>query len=157
MKSVARRFGEGVAAKRLSEVAKLLAPDFVYHAPGFPEIRGPREWEALTGAFFANSPNLQFGIDEQVAEEQTVVTRYTWRTVFEREFMGMSPNGQELAVHAVQIDHMDESGKITEQWLFDDYLGLFRQLRAVPIALLQDRMEVPGGIGERPVPVLPGK
>jgi len=152
-KALARSFTQHLSKKEIPEAAKMLAPDFRYRAPGFPELSGPKEWQTLMSFFAANSPRLQFNVEEQIAEGNTVVTRYTWHTVHEREFMGMAPTGKHLTLASIAL-HRVRDGKITEEFVLDDYLGLFRQIGAIPIALVQHQMEVAGGeLGVRAVPV----
>jgi predicted ester cyclase len=152
-KKLTHTFADYLVNKKVAEAAKMLAPDVVYKAPGFPEIRGPQEWQALTSQFFANSPNLQMTMQESVAERSavalkggeatTVASRYVWNTVHEREFMGVPPTGKKLAVTSISMYRV-VNGKITEIYVLDDYLGLFRQLGSIPLAFLQDKMTIPG-------------
>ena len=142
-KAIARRFAESVSNKSVKEAAELLSDDFRYQAPGFPEVRGPQEWSQLMDAFYANSPQLNLSFNEQVAEGNSVVTRYTWTTVHENEFMGMPATGKKLVVSSLAL-HRVKNGKIVEQFVLDDYLSLFHQLGAVPLGLLQGEMTIPG-------------
>jgi steroid delta-isomerase-like uncharacterized protein len=152
-KALAKTFFQHVGSKRIGSAAELLAPDFVFHAPGFPDLRGPKEWQTLTEQFYANSPNLTMQVDEQIAEGNTVVTRVTWQTLHEREFMGLPPTGKRLVVQSVVVHHMNDDGQIVEEFVMDDYLGMIRQLGALPLNLLQEKMDVPGGLGVRSVPI----
>lgn len=152
-KTVARSFFSHIEEKQISRAAEMLAPNFVYRAPGFPELQGPSEWATLMGAFHASSPQLQIHVEEQVAEGNTVITRMTCRTVHEHEFMGMPPTGRRLAWQSIAVHRFDDDGRITEEFVLDDYLGVFRQLGAVPLSILQETMDVPGGLGVRAVPV----
>jgi steroid delta-isomerase-like uncharacterized protein len=142
-KAVARQFAEHVSNRSVKEAAQLLSEDFRYQAPGFPEVRGPDEWAKLMDSFYANSPKLNMNFDSQIAEGNSVVTKYTWTTVHENEFMGMPPTGKELVVSSLSM-HTVEKGKIVHQFVLDDYLSLFHQLGAVPLGLLQGRMTIPG-------------
>ena len=150
-KALAQRFAEHLSAKDVKSAAELVSPSFAYHAPGFPALQGRDEWQGLMNYFAANSPQLNFNVEEQVAEGNTVVTRYTWNTVHENEFMGVPPTGKKLTVTSLSLLRV-ENGQITEQYVLDDYLGLFRQLGAIPLAFFQEKIEVPG-VGPRAVPV----
>jgi steroid delta-isomerase-like uncharacterized protein len=144
-KAVVGRFVAALANKQVDEAASLVAPNFVYEAPGFPQLQnGPEEFRQLMGAFYANSPRLQFKVESESAEANRVVTHYTWQTVHEREFMGMPPTGRTLTVSAIAMHEVDSSGRITRRFVLDDYLNLFRQLGAVPVGLLQESMVIPG-------------
>lgn len=157
-KQLTQTFADYLVRKDVKQAAKMLAPDVVYKAPGFPLIQGPKEWQQLTSQFFANSPNLQMNLQDSVAEQAApsaqakggattlVANRYVWNTVHEREFMGVPPTGKKLTVTSMSMYRV-VNGKIAEIYVLDDYLGLFRQLGAIPLAFLQDKMTVPG-VGE---------
>jgi steroid delta-isomerase-like uncharacterized protein len=146
-KALIHSFVEHLFNKRVEQAVSMLAPDFVYRAAGFPELRGPKEYAALYSQFFSNSPKLQFTMHDEVAEETQnggmVAIRYSWNTVHEREFMGLPPTGRKLSVIALALFRL-ENGKIAEVQVLDDYLGMMRQMGAIPISLFQQEMEVPG-------------
>jgi steroid delta-isomerase-like uncharacterized protein len=150
-KEVAAHFAYQLSQKEIRAATKLLADDFVYNAPGFPPLKGAKEWQGLAESFAANSPKLNLKPEEQVAERDTVITRYTWSTVHEREFMGMPPTGKTLVVTSLALNRVKD-GRITEHFVLDDYLGVFRQLGAIPLGFFQQQIDVPG-VGHRPVPV----
>ena len=150
-KATASQFITHFTNGRIPQAADMLAANFVFNAPGFPELKGPREWSTLMSAIYAASPKLKISVEEQAAEGNAVFSRYKWTSVHDHEFMGMPPTGKNLASTAISIVRLDNQKKITEYFVLDDYLTLFRQMGSIPLSLLQDRMDVPGGLGLRPV------
>lgn len=146
-KLVVRGFVDHLFNKRVEQAVTFLAPNFVYRASGHPELKGPKEYAALYAHFFAHSPSLQLTVHDEVAEDTQggglVAIRYSWNTVHEKEFMGLPPTGRKLSVVCLALFRI-ENGKITELHVLDDYLGMIRQLGAIPIRLFQQEMEVPG-------------
>ena len=64
----------------LDLVDEIYAPDYVLHTPVFPtgeEIRGPEGIKQLISRQQAAFPSLGFTVDDQIAEGDKVVTRYT--------------------------------------------------------------------------------
>ena len=77
-------------------------------------------------------PNLSCTIEEQVAEGEKVVSRWTVRGTHQGEFFGVAPTGNRVEFTGIQIDRFDESGKIVEERAEFDLLGAMRQVGAVP-------------------------
>src|SRR5215204_4414011 len=66
--------------------------------------------------FSAAFSDIRFIIEEQVAEADKVVTRYTVHATHDRkELLGVAPTGREMASMAIYI-HRISGGKITEEW-----------------------------------------
>src|ERR671920_1312511 len=58
---------------------------------------------------------VSFTIEEQIAEGDTVVTKYKERSVIRGEFGGLPPTGTEENFEGIYI-HRIADGKITEEW-----------------------------------------
>jgi predicted ester cyclase len=114
-KAVVRRFLEELAKGNLDVIDELAASDFVDRAlmPGQGSTREDfkRTIEEIHKAF----STLSFTIEEQVAEGDTVVTKYTERSVIRGEFGGLPPTGTEERFEGIYIHRMSD-GKITEEW-----------------------------------------
>jgi predicted SnoaL-like aldol condensation-catalyzing enzyme len=81
-------FGQG----KLESVDELLAPDYVSHAPGDPELnRGPEDIKQIVRAYHSAFPDIDFAVEMQVAEGDIVVTRWIARGIHRGEFMGIPP------------------------------------------------------------------
>ena len=66
-------FGQG----KLESVDELVAPDYVSHAPGDPELsRGPEDIKEIVRAYHSAFPDITFAVEKQVAEGDMVVTRW---------------------------------------------------------------------------------
>ncbi len=76
-------------------------------------------------------PDTQFVIDEQIAEGDRVMTRWTAHGTHKGEFPGIPVTGRKAEVSGVQVDRF-VNGKIVETWSVFDQLGLMQQLGAVP-------------------------
>jgi predicted ester cyclase len=53
------------------------------------------------------------------------------RGTHQREFMGVVPTGREITFAGVWLTHL-RGGKIKEQWVYFDALGLLQQVGAIP-------------------------
>jgi serine phosphatase RsbU (regulator of sigma subunit)/predicted ester cyclase len=115
-KAIARRFLEETMAKgNLDVIDELAAPDFVDRTllPGQGPTR--EDFKRSVAEALDTTPITSFTIEEQIAEGETVVTKYSHSSVQRREVMGIPPTEEEKTVSGIYI-HRISGGKITEEW-----------------------------------------
>jgi steroid delta-isomerase-like uncharacterized protein len=93
---------------------------------GYPEFERQHVLENNT-AF----PDTSVTVEDQVAEGDRVVTRWTFRGTHTGTYMGVPPSGRQLTVSGVHI-HRIVDGKIVEVWAYPDALGFLQQLGVIP-------------------------
>ena len=135
-KAIVRRFLEDAFGKgNLAVLDEIIAPDLVSGGPsalpGMPP--GPEGQKMLITAYRNAFPDIRFTIDEQVAEGNTVVTRWTGHGTHKGELAGLPPTGKQAAVVGIGVDRV-ENGKIVESWGLFDQFGMLQQLGAIPAA-----------------------
>ena len=132
-KTVARRvieevFGEG----RLDVADEIISTDFVGHDPALPEpTRGPEGLRQAAAGYRAAFSDLTCTVDQQVAEGDTVVTRWTARGTHDGDFFGIAPTGKQATVTGISIDRIVD-GKVVEDHTNWDTFGLMQQLGVIP-------------------------
>ncbi|MGW1073769.1 ester cyclase [Streptomyces sp. NPDC002537] len=131
-KATARRFFEDIAVGgNLDLIDTLFTADYHDHDIG-------KETDTTVGsrAFkedvtrWRKAFDFHFTRQDQLAEGDQVVTRWTWRGTHTGEFMGLAPTGRDVEMTGVTIFRFDD-GRITEGWWTYDLLRLARQLGAV--------------------------
>ena len=134
-KAVVRRFMEESFGEGKPElVDELLDPDFVRYDPYIEagEVRGAQTVKENIVWFHNAFPDLSCTIEEQVAEGEKVVSRWTLRGTHRGEFFGVAGTGNRVEFTGIQIDRFDEeSGKLVEERAEFDLLGALRQMGAV--------------------------
>jgi predicted ester cyclase len=66
--------------------------------------------------WFRNAfPDLSCTVEDQVAEGDNVVSRWTLRGTHRGDFFGVVGTGNRVEFTGIQIDRFDESGKIVEE------------------------------------------
>ncbi len=132
-KAIARRAIEELFNQGNLDVAdELIAPNYVNHDPVSPEeARGPEGFKQLVCGFRSAFPDLHFRIEDQIAEGDTAMTRWSALGTHQGELMGIAPTGNQVSVTGVGIDRI-AGGKIEETWVYYDALGMLRQLGVVP-------------------------
>jgi steroid delta-isomerase-like uncharacterized protein len=127
-----RLMEEAFSQGNMDVVDEIIAPDYLHHFPDSPEgVRGPEGMKELIGMFRGAFPDIEGTIDEQVAEEDKMVMRYTARGTHEGELQGIPPTGRRVTVMGVVMSRSG-GGKMVESWELYDNLGMMRQLGLVP-------------------------
>jgi steroid delta-isomerase-like uncharacterized protein len=134
-KAKVRRFlEEGFGQGKTELVDELLRSDFVCYDPNSEsgEIRGMDTIKGEIEYFHSAVPDLSFTVEDQVAEGDKVVSRYTATGTHQGEFFGVAGSGNRIEMSGIQIDRFDENGKMMEEWPEYDLLGAMRQMGAMP-------------------------
>jgi steroid delta-isomerase-like uncharacterized protein len=115
-------------------VDELLDADFVRYDPYIEagEVRGTQTVKDNIVWFRNAFPDLSCTIEEQVAEGEKVVSRWIIRGTHRGDFFGVGGTGNRVEFTGIQIDRLDESGKIVEERAEFDLLGALRQVGAIP-------------------------
>lgn len=133
-KAIIRRlFKEAFEQGNLAMLDEIIAPNQVNGGPGaLPEMpSGPEGTKMLITAYRNAFPDLHFTIDEQIAEGNTVVTRWTAHGTHQGELAGLPATGKPAAVVGLGVDRV-ENGKIVESWGLFDQFGMMQQLGVIP-------------------------
>jgi predicted ester cyclase len=127
-KTVIRRYYENAGNFDLQD--GLIADDRVDHAmpPGMP--KGPAGHRQFLAPWYAAFPDVQFTIEQILAEGDLVATHWTVRATHTGELMGIPATGKKVMMTGTVIDRIVD-GKIAESWVNNDQLGLFQQIGAV--------------------------
>ncbi len=131
-KVLARRFMEEVFNKRnLGAVDELVSDDCIDHTP-FPEQGPGRDGiKQAMGMILSAFSDMQMTVEDQVAEGDKVVTRWTARGTHTGDFMGVPPTGRATVTTGIGIDRYQD-GKVVESWNQFDALSLMQQLGVIP-------------------------
>ena len=132
-KEIVRRIVDGVWRDRdLTIIDQLIAEEYVGHDPTQPEpIRGRDGFRQFVGIYLSAFDDASVTIDDQIAEGDQVVTRWTGRGTHTGELMGIAPTGKEVTVSGLTVSRI-AGGKVAEEWELMDALGMLVQLGAVP-------------------------
>ena len=131
-KQVMIRFTEFINTASETLAAELISPDAIFHVPGRPEpMRGPAGYLAIIQMMRGGFPDIQWTLEEMVAEGDKVAARFTMRGTHLGTFFGTASTGKKIAVQALNIYRLAR-GQIIEETGQPDLLGLLQQIGAVP-------------------------
>lgn len=124
-KALVRRWTEEVVSKgNLAAVGDFMAPTYVAHAPGVPDIKGPDGFRQFLTTVRTAFPDFHSTIEDMIAEGDKVAVRFTNRGTQKGEYRGVAPTGKEMTWTLLLIIHI-ANGKFQETWQISD---LGRQL-----------------------------
>jgi steroid delta-isomerase-like uncharacterized protein len=126
-----RTYEEMLNRGDLSVVDEVIAPDFLNHEAPPGMDRGPESMRGVVAMLRTAYPDLQFTIEELIAEGDIVAGRVTMRGTHRGPLMGMPPTGRSVRqaqMHFVRF----RDGKAVEHWGVRDELGLMQQLGVMP-------------------------
>ena len=131
-KEVSRRFTELFCAGGQARAEEVLSPDLVFHGTaGDGEIRGIGQFKEFLAAYHRAFPDARSTVEEQVAEQDMVVTRWRARGTHDGDMGPIPATGRSFEMSGVTIERF-AAGKIAEVWAVRDELGLLHQLGVLP-------------------------
>jgi steroid delta-isomerase-like uncharacterized protein len=108
-----------------------------FHTDMVEEVPFPGQGPGLAGlkatlaALRHGFPDMDWRVDEQIAQDSRVVTRFTWTGTQRGDFMGIAPTHRAVRVWGVVIDQF-EGNKVQSTRILMDAMGLMQQLGVVP-------------------------
>lgn len=112
---------------RLEPLADLVAPDYV----GPTGEHGPAGFIANIAELRAGFPDIEFAIDQMIAEADRVVVQWSWQATHTGTFRGVAPTGKHITNSGIAIYQVVDH-KIARNWLETDRLGALQQMGALP-------------------------
>ena len=117
--------------KNVSLLDDILAESYVDHNP-FPGQEPGREGIKQTlNTMLAAFPDLSVTVEDQIADGDKVVSRWTGTGTHSGEFMGIPATGNKVTVTGMGIDRI-AGGKIVEHWEEFDAMAMMQQLGVIP-------------------------
>jgi steroid delta-isomerase-like uncharacterized protein len=131
-KAIVRREMEQVWNKhRVDLVEEFYTEDTVFHTPGFPPLSGLEAMKKYVTVVLNAYPDIQVTIEDEIAEGDKVVVRWTMRATHQGELLGIPPTGKQITNAGISIYRL-VNGKIAEEWFWPDNLNSFQQMGVIP-------------------------
>lgn len=129
-KALIRQMNREVWEKgNLDFLQKVIHPDYMNRTAPPDRPRGPDGFRpvAIREAF----PDAILTVEDMVAEDDKVVTRYTIRGSHKGLFAGVRPTGKRVVIHGMTLFRLS-AGQVVESWSYWDDVDLLHQLGAIP-------------------------
>ncbi|MCX4155958.1 MULTISPECIES: ester cyclase [Paraburkholderia] len=126
------RFVEFINTANEVLAEELVDANAIFHAPISPDpFIGPHGYMEILGMMRAGFPDIQWTLEEMIAENDTVAARFIMRGTHQATFFGVPASGKKIQVQAVNF-YRFSNGKIVEERGQPDLLALLQQIGAVP-------------------------
>jgi steroid delta-isomerase-like uncharacterized protein len=130
-KIVARRFLQIWGNGSLDIIDELASPSIsVYYPIAQRVMNGSIEFKKVMTNFRAAFHDSSIKIDDEVAEGDKVVIRWTFSATHHGNFLSLPPSGKKIKWTGITIYHII-SGKVVEERGEEDFLGFLRQIGMV--------------------------
>jgi steroid delta-isomerase-like uncharacterized protein len=131
-KQLIRQFFETFDRQDTERIGQLVSSsNYSLHISGMP----PMDWnetKQFSAAFYSAFPDLRHNIVDMVAEGDKVAIRLNVTGTHKGELQGIPPTGKQVSFTAMDfITLMD--GKVAEEWVNADIMGLMQQIGAIPV------------------------
>lgn len=128
-KALVRRYIETWNRGDLAGMAQFWSPHMVHHtrngSHGFDSVN------SIVSTFMQAFPDLQFVIEDLVAEGDRVASRMTAYATHTGEYMGVQPTGRRVSCTVFGVARV-AGGKLVEHWGVTDELHLMQQIGLLP-------------------------
>jgi steroid delta-isomerase-like uncharacterized protein len=126
---VRRHYDEVLTGKDVAVIDDLYAP-IIDLDEGVSMAR--EQFKAIAGTMHAAFPDAVVTIQDQIAEGDKVVTRWTALATHRGDFMGVPATGKRVTIEAIHI-HRVVDGRIAALWEEFDMFGLMQQFGALDV------------------------
>jgi steroid delta-isomerase-like uncharacterized protein len=128
---IKRLFDEVINGRDLDVLDEIVSDDYVDYSPvpGLPA--GRAGVKAKLEGFYAAFPDMEFVLEDLVAEGGTAAARWHWEGTQKGAFMGIDPTDRKVSVKGMDFYRVSE-GRIKEHWDNVDTLSLLQQLGVKP-------------------------
>jgi steroid delta-isomerase-like uncharacterized protein len=126
-KAIARQLTYLLDQDDAEQLKEILSPDFVSHFAGLPQPLNREQYIQVNHMAKSAFSDLARTIDDVIAESDKVAVRITARGTHTGLFQGIAPTGKKTEITSIAIRRITD-GKIVEEWVINDQLGLMQQL-----------------------------
>ncbi len=93
--------------------------------------RGPQAIKEHVAGWIARFPDLRFSIEQMLSEGDRVITQLLMEGTHQGAWLGIPASGKKMQIRMFTV-HRVMQGKIVEDWVLVESLGVFRQPGVVP-------------------------
>jgi steroid delta-isomerase-like uncharacterized protein len=133
-KALFQRYFDEVNRGNFDVVDEIYASDYLHHDPANPDPRpvvGPQGVRDHLISLSAGFPDVNFRVDEMIADGDDVLVRWTATLTHTGDYFGIPPTNRRAEITGMNW-WIARDGKAVEGWVNRDDMGLFQQLGLIP-------------------------
>ena len=132
-KAIIHRLMEEVWTNGDLSLVELISVNYKHHDTSTPDFGPGPEGERKRATLYRSAfPDLQFIVEDVIAEGETVSVRWTSQGTHRGPLSGIAPSGKKVSVSGITLARF-AGGKMVESWVNWDALSLLQQLDVVPV------------------------
>ncbi len=132
--AVARQFVADVFNGHDAERAReFFTSDAVWHGASLGTVTGVDNIVPLLGAFIGPLSDIRAEEQDVISSDDLVALRLVVSATQTGDLLGIPSTGRDVRWDAVDIYRVNDDGKISEQWAFEDMAAIASQLGAVSL------------------------
>ena len=114
----------------MTALDEIVSSDFIDHTTT-GNVPRSENFKRLVIDFRSAFPDIQFTIEDMMAEGDKVIARWTASGTHKGEFLGHTPKDNQISITGVHIYRLSNE-KLVERWGNWDQLGLMQQIGLIP-------------------------
>jgi steroid delta-isomerase-like uncharacterized protein len=128
-RAVVQAWADALSAGYLDGALTHLAPDFVGHYSAMPQpVQGAEGFKGMYQYYIKPAfPDQKITIERQVVSGDRIAVQVTWTATHQGPFLNVPATGRRVEVPATGIFRVVD-GRIAEEWMLEDFLGLYQQI-----------------------------
>lgn len=130
-KALVRRYFETWNLNDVDALDDIIAADAIDHMAYEGQARGREGYREFYRLWHGAFPGCRAEINDMIAEDDRVATRWTFSGRHLGEYEGIAPTGRDVTFRAVSVARI-VNGMVAEEWYYGDTLALLRQIGALP-------------------------
>lgn len=113
---------------------ELVAADYQRHQSPMKDVKGLENYKEFIKDVRSAYSDFEISVEEIIVEGNKSVIRHTIRGKHtgQAPTLQAAPTGNRIEMPACTVAHW-ENGKIIEEWVYNDYLGLMQQFGVIPL------------------------
>jgi steroid delta-isomerase-like uncharacterized protein len=132
--AVARDYAQRVFVGRNAEAAReFFTEDVAWHAAVLGTINGIDNLVPVLAGFVGALEDISNEVQDVIASGDLVALRIVATATQTGNLLGVPATGRQIRWDAVDIYRINDDGKISEQWAFEDFAAILSQLGAIKL------------------------
>ena len=128
-KELMRRFETMINTADEALADELVAHDAPFYTPASPEpLYGGKGYLSVVHWMRKGFSDVQWKLEEMVADEEKVAVRWTLTATHDGEFLGLAPTGKKIKTTVMNFYYINNEGKITNDIAAEGMIGILRPL-----------------------------
>lgn len=134
IQKVRKIYEEAYNKGNLDVLDGLIDAQYLRHQPPMKDVQGLQAYKDFVAEVRGGYSDLKIVIEEVIADENKTVIRLTLtgKNTGKIPTLRTPPTGREIAMPGCVVSTWDK-GKIVDEWVYNDYLGLTYQFGVMPV------------------------